>query len=492
MPSRLQISEARATRPEIQDSRHEFDTPPKFQIPSFYDWVFWAAVPVLETYNQQSLHHQADPLLIEALSIALTLVYGCDTSSAVHCLVRHKLFIKLQMKLVCDLDRGWGAGTVMVRDNDRWIPLANFLKTLGQPTLHNWRTTLWERQYQWWKSLHKPFRFLDLPVELQKRILLFAIGEYVEPRHFCRWVPDPESGREKRVPALTVLTSGNAKVASGSDGYNHTKLPKLKPVNHGLLRLNKATRASALEVLWADTTKRYSNYSYPHLYGSYFLKEEYTDLGQLYGVCAIPTCVPARYLGFIRRIQLAYSNRLYIELFGCPIKPHIDENPAEGAEMEAALKMLPNLAYLEVRFESTAHLSYSPWDRLEDKYDTPYTIWPGINFARLPCQQTLLEWILPWIASRVMHIPRVELSGYIKTSSKRKWEGIIKAKDVATIEKKKNEIRELPFDHENLLVFAFKNVITKSLLLTPLQPPTLQLSQGLRLPQTRFYGLLSA
>ncbi|GAB1725300.1 hypothetical protein NU195Hw_g4050t1 [Hortaea werneckii] len=100
------------SRPDFEGCRHDFgDDGLWIQIPNKNDYVFFATVPILEEYNAQSMHRHYDPLLIEALNIAPTLFYGMDSTSAVHCLVRHELFIKVQLKLVCHLDYGWNAAT---------------------------------------------------------------------------------------------------------------------------------------------------------------------------------------------------------------------------------------------------------------------------------------------------------------------------------------------------------------------------------------------
>lgn len=123
--------------PIREKDRHSFGAPLKIQKAHPFDLVYSAALPILQEYNEQNFHHAADPLLIEALSISPTLFYGYDTTSAVHLLVRSGTFIKVQLKLVCDLDAGWEAGTVVVRDDERWISLREWLRTLPQSSMRN-------------------------------------------------------------------------------------------------------------------------------------------------------------------------------------------------------------------------------------------------------------------------------------------------------------------------------------------------------------------
>lgn len=241
--------------PILRHGRHAFYTPLRFQIPHPADLIFPATIPILEHYNSQSLHHDADPLLIEALSIAPTLFYGCDTTPAVHCLVRFDLFIKVQLKLVCDLDMVWSAGTVMVRDGARWRPLKDWLQTFPSPTIKGYGKAALEQQYNWWRRTGKPFRFPDLPNELQRRILLFAIGEHVEPAYSKDDAGYYWNGGKKEVS----LTKGTM---HREDHRNCTSFPLIAPVNLALLCLSKQTSKLAGDVLWADTTKTYR--SAPH------------------------------------------------------------------------------------------------------------------------------------------------------------------------------------------------------------------------------------
>ena len=142
------ISAERVDSPVIEENRHHFDAELKVQKPNPMDYVFSAAISILEEYNNQDFHHQADPLSIEALSIAPTLFYGCDTTPAVHLLPHSRTFIKVQLKLAVDLDYGWEAGTVMVKDGDGWITLRSWLKTLPAARMRNIWTASLREQYR--------------------------------------------------------------------------------------------------------------------------------------------------------------------------------------------------------------------------------------------------------------------------------------------------------------------------------------------------------
>ena len=73
---------------------------------------------------------------------------------------------------------------------------------------------------------------------------------------------------------------------------------------------------------------------------------------------------------------------------------------------------------------------------------------PPVPNLRFPCQKTLIDWILSFAAQYLKQIQKVKLTGYIKTETKRKWEGIYNDKSftdyTATIEDQKSQVRSTP------------------------------------------------
>ena len=88
--------------PIFRIDRQDFRIPLKFQKPHPYDLVITHAAVLLEEYNKHSYERTVDPLVMEALSASPTMFYagGCDSTAAVHCLVRGSLFVKIQLKYV--------------------------------------------------------------------------------------------------------------------------------------------------------------------------------------------------------------------------------------------------------------------------------------------------------------------------------------------------------------------------------------------------------
>ncbi|KAI7597323.1 hypothetical protein KC343_g11694, partial [Hortaea werneckii] len=428
------------SRPDFEGCRHDFgDDGLWIQVPNKNDYVFFATVPILEEYNAQSMHRHYDPLLIEALNIAPTLFYGMDSMSAVHCLVRHELFIKVQLKLVCHLDYGWSAATVMLKDEDRWIPLQQWLKSLPEPTLPNYHVPAYEDQYQWWRSTGKPFRLLDLPGELQERIFLFAVGEYIEPHFREKYVCDKneygikhDGTRDEddvlKLSRWTVITHGTHRAKRcGVSKYDWTARPAIPPVNLGVLGLSKKTREAALYALWKQTTKVFRSPQKIPL-----RRLRYPDPATPeFDVSGIPTYVHPRFRPYLNRIQLALDNVDLLLLFGVPLPGINDGFSVRPSPPPAHIfpTLLPHLKYLDIYFQSTARRSYNPWHTTEMTSDrdrrTYLTEALGMDLQRMPCQRILHDWILTYAYEYIRGIPRIELTGFIKDRVRRKWDRLL-------------------------------------------------------------------
>ena len=135
----------------------------------------------------------------------------------------------------------------MVRDDDRWITFSAFLASLEEPTTSMVGASGYKLQYDWWRVSKKPFRFLDLPTEIQRHILLYGIGERVAPRR-------------ETVRNVTVLTMGGDKIHTRKIDGDCTAPALVRRSNDSLLYLSKATRALALAVLNEDTVKVYPSF----------------------------------------------------------------------------------------------------------------------------------------------------------------------------------------------------------------------------------------
>ncbi|KAK3644028.1 hypothetical protein LTR56_009880 [Elasticomyces elasticus] len=434
------ISRAPVDKPLIERDRYSFGRPLKFQKPHPLDLIYSAVLPILDDYNQQCLHYLADPLQISALSAAPTLLYACDTAPVVHLLGRVNTFIKVQLKLVCDLDAGWSAGTVMVRMGERWMPLRAWLSSPAFPEQRAWPglyKAAIELQYQQYMAKDGGLQWRNaagegLPTEIWRHILLFCVGEYIEPYHTTEVeeCTDEEGGDEpstKEKP-LTILTGHGVERRVESPWTINPLHKQLLPVNRAFLELDKFNRATAHDVFWTSTTKRY-------------MSER--------RLAEIPTQIQPRYWDCLRRMELAFTHVDFFALFHCKIKPFVWLPKAPAATV---LLDLPNLRYLELFFMSTIETDYSPWKcALEGKYVDSEPTDTRIDMYRLPCQKVLVDWILRFAAgwlTKTKRLSRVELSGYIKTETKEKWEPILNSKNrdqyTGYIEDEKQAVVDLP------------------------------------------------
>lgn len=330
-----------------------------------------------------------------------------------HYLLRRETFIKLEMKIIANPYPGCGGLVVVVKDNQVWLPFESYLQKLPPPASKRTAKADVQLQRHWWRSMKKPFRFLELPVELQKRIFLLAIGERVAPQtgYWDSNVYDYSFGRradEESTMRLgyTCLTGGATRDQhSVSSAYYDCTAPTLPPVNLRLLSLSKASRETALAVLWEDTVKTY------------------VTISQL----ILPTH-PAVYLQFLRRVEVAFTNSDYLSFFGVDL-PHLNNrshcykalDSKDPAPPAAYFQTLPNLHCLELFFRSTATDSASPW------YHGNFVAQPPIGavYYPFPCQKTLVEWIMCFAYKHVKHIKSVRLTGYVKAATKKKWEGVL-------------------------------------------------------------------
>ncbi|KAK1070776.1 hypothetical protein LTR74_003951 [Friedmanniomyces endolithicus] len=407
--------------PVIQRDRYAFGGPLLVRIPHPNNIIFTAINELLTEFNKADLHRRLDPLAVEALTDTPTICYARETESAVFLLGRAQTFIKLQVKLVRESNAPGSPAVVMVRAGNRRYSLRTWLETLPKHRMPDIYRLALELQHQQWRKTGRPFRFEILPAEIRSRIFLFAVGRYVEPSYRSDFFM--LKGRWEKKVEFNITGKGVSRRVS--DGWHVNALHKqLAPVNLGLLELSKATCKECMSALRKDTTKRYMD----------------LDL-----VDQIPLYIPVPHRNFIRRLELALTHADFIEMFHCQIRPFsYDHQANQLAPIANVLRKdcLPLLNHLELRFMSTVEPTYSPWASYEG-----YRPW-DIDFDRLPCQKVLVDMILCFVSEWVRHIPSIELTGFIKTETKTKWERVFKSKRPRDfddcIESEKQAVHSLP------------------------------------------------
>lgn len=121
--------------------------------------VYWEALKLVKEYQQgqPALTRFANELCLSALNCAPTIFFSYyETEPVVHALFREGLVIKVQLKMVCDLEYGWSSCTVLLRDGDRWISFHDYLETWLYAEYTG--KIGYRIQHRWWESLRKSFR----------------------------------------------------------------------------------------------------------------------------------------------------------------------------------------------------------------------------------------------------------------------------------------------------------------------------------------------
>lgn len=106
---------------------------------------------------------------------------------------------------------------------------------------------------------------------------------------------------------------------------------------------------------------------------------------------------------------------------------------------------LPNLETLSIYFRSTITAGNSPRAFMSDDQ-----AWFEMDADRKPCQKLLVEYMLPFIFPHIRKVPNARLTGYVKTPTKRFWEGLLNSPKhmdhTAFITQRQKAIRALPHD----------------------------------------------
>jgi hypothetical protein len=248
----------------------------------------------------------------------------------------------------------------------------------------------WKEQHAWWMANGKTFNIMQLPTELRLLILEQAVGVEHYPGH------------QDQGP-FSFLGAGSEKLRYPSWYSSFPADPTKR-----LIPMPNTNILFTCKQLYSETRHHL-------LYGSSkaFLDDSMLDQYLHYR--------PRRSSGsldFLVHLDLDFSLGDYLGFFGFHRPFRILQHPKTVPAIQ--LKSLATLKTLGLHFRSTL-LSAS-----ENPFRVPSSlVGTRSDGYSTPCQKISVDWILTCAKQYIEHIPRVYLTGYIKTSTKTKWETIL-------------------------------------------------------------------
>lgn len=272
-----------------------------------------------------------------------------------------------------------------------------------------------EMRHEWCKEMGTPFRFLDLPPELQDRVILPAMGERVAVNNMWE---DQDNGLGRQVSTKTnrlTLERGMFPDSIEKDencrhenpGEDIT-LPAVQPPDVAVFSLRRIVRTRTKHVLWMHTRKVFTAPRLASMHGATFITAPFRD--------------------FLTHVELAFSHSAFLEFFRIDLPGFSGSFKSVYPAVVGPLPVVavfPTLRSLDLSFRSAVSKLNSPWSH-PDAF--AYELFPGIDLERHPCQKTLVDMIMAFAYQHVRHVPQVRLVGYVKTETKLKWEAMLNDK----------------------------------------------------------------
>lgn len=259
-----------------------------------------------------------------------------------------------------------------------WQPLVSWPLTLKM----DFGTGLegYRQQTYWWNLLPLSFRFMDLPTELQAKIVSFAIDD--KYRVYYDW----------RVPHYSSWLN-----------YSLDKAIRYIPYEVSSLAL-----LHVCPYLAYTTLKEVSTYSWKCFTDSF--ASEINPRVQWYHHVGLPD--------WLNKIELCFSYRKYFTFFGVSINlvQGILIRNTNYTNTGSLLRGLPQQKQLSLRFERGTHPSSGTIDILGEG-PCP------------PCQSVLIKWIMVLAYDEIKHFSKVTLTGDIPTYKKSEWIQLLSSED---------------------------------------------------------------
>jgi hypothetical protein len=303
------------------------------------------------------------------------------------------------------------------------------------------------RQQWWWAENGKHFRVMDLPAELRGKILVEALGNkhlvsiHNVPEKF--WLYGKGSalhGLDDDVPESDYRTGYDLNYGgSHSYEYGFRRDPTYrffdKP-NMSIPFLNKQIYGEIKQHLHRDATRLFTSaWDFTAFLKLPLLANIFAAWGDLesstLNTYNLETkSFSRRVLETVRRLELDFTHLEFMDFFGVRVRPWLDRQPALAAQC-LNKQYLPNLDCVTLYFRSTImSAADDPWRYtgasrpFDDDCDHQGRHeWEGCTSS---CQKEIADFILTYALDYVRNVPKVRLDGYIKDSTKKKWEDILR------------------------------------------------------------------
>ncbi|KAF2243930.1 hypothetical protein BU26DRAFT_569821 [Trematosphaeria pertusa] len=291
---------------------------------------------------------------------------------------------------------------ILVEVEGKWKPFKEWLSEFPDREwlLHKPHAA----QRKWWTKNGKAFPIMQLPKELREIILKYVLGGEIRPHvnHF---------GEGRRV--ILGTASSNNPYSGDISNWRHgsherKKLKKLIPhPNYAIFCVSKTIYEEAMYVGWGPDARKH------------FINPEY-----LKNVLLCPT--PPAQPNWLTKLKLEFSIQGYFSLLGVEIFPTmwIDESKS----LMHLIKGIKTLVDLDLQFnnpyENYSKADRNPWLNLS------YNMGPQFGnqydgTRRVPCHKIIADWILTFLFPHIKYIPRIRLTGCIKTCVLKKWDYIL-------------------------------------------------------------------
>lgn len=378
-------------RPITMLSRHNFQPPLSFSLHQKHDPILQAAYSILYDFSYSTFAAYLNPLEIEplftddAVFLHQALLYGTP-ASAMYAIGRFGFIAKVRLFMM-----PW-SGQIFVQDQEEFVELTEWLKTLPPPYGSKTGEQGYEFLQGWWKATGGMVRLMDLPPELWTYVFELAFG-------------------------FDIYPSSTTSLGSGSKHPKYYRNVKYAPPpTRGVLTLNKAIFEAVTPFVLKRTCKCFQD--------AYYLRNTLRL-----------TASPLSKAQNLQVLELDLENVDYFALFGVRVAPFTDH-----PEILHAFDNLVSLAsyirdhlpitHLFLRFNAPTDGKADPWyntGKLNGHGEDMISDFQGrTRHWAIGCQKVVVDWILTFAKEYIEKIPKVTLYGNIKNSTKAKWDKILK------------------------------------------------------------------